>query len=502
VRYRGAAPSPPQHRRGSSTPGDGGTDSGDALFDDLSEELSGESEASDSSSDNQFKREKTQRNESLAELASSMRNEEDARASTSDSGEDDDFDLGLTNPEDSRLKPAVSDEEDDFDLGLSNPEEKRLQPAASEEEDDFDLGLTNPEEKNAMSAEPEEDDFDLGLTNPEDKSQPSNVSAPSQPDLEGDGVAGPGSIVEESDADDESEEEGEGGASETFFGSLAPFQRDDSEAEEAPDTPSRHRQRDTTGSTPRIRFESTPSPAPKGVDRDRELEPTPASMSAVSGEEDLGADDSLDEDEFFNLAESLAQESEAQQGSRPKYRGEPMVGDSEAAQSKTAESGDSDNPFAHEAPTGVQEALRESESSFVLEEIPAEDDEDAGADVIIDEVERLFQKGKLESGLDLIESLLERAPEHEYAKDLKDTISNELAREYQKKLGSMEQTPSLKVGMGEIANLDLDSRAGFLLSQMDGMSSLSDLIELSNMSRAETLSVVIDLLERDIIELS
>jgi hypothetical protein len=459
ARYRGAQPSPPAHRRSSS--GEIRPGSGERRFDDLSDAFADDAESGEESSpDNQFTREKTQRNESLAELASSMKASETAESQTG---------------------PEDGDEDDDFDLGLSNPEEKNESPkpaASMDEDDDFDLGLSNPEEKNQQWAIP----------------APGSVADES----DSEGIAGPGSVVEESSEPEEQDE-----VSQTFFGALAPFQRDESEASDQPEqqTQERHREPDTSGSKPRIRFESSNTPAPSGQKRD--LQPTPASLSAISSsDEEPSPDDSLDEEEFFDLADSLAQESEGSQAKRPKYRGEPMVVESDVSEASGEVGGSSSNPFAHEAPTGVQEALRESESSFVLEEIPSSDaEEQVAKDVLLDEAERLFEKGKYESAKDLVSSVLERDDEHEDALELQRHIEDELVREYNKKLGSLDQTPELKIGMGEIANLDLDSRAGFLLSQMDGFSSINDLLELSNMSRAETLSVLADLLERDIISL-
>jgi hypothetical protein len=53
--------------------------------------------------------------------------------------------------------------------------------------------------------------------------------------------------------------------------------------------------------------------------------------------------------------------------------------------------------------------------------------------------------------------------------------------------------------MSDIAGLDLDHRAGFILSQIDSLSTYEDIIELSSMSRLETLSVLASLVEKELI---
>lgn len=69
-------------------------------------------------------------------------------------------------------------------------------------------------------------------------------------------------------------------------------------------------------------------------------------------------------------------------------------------------------------------------------------------------------------------------------------------------LGSLERKPVVKVSPDRIFALGLDHRAGFLFSQIDGLTTLDDLISISPMTSVETLRIFVHFLNHGAIELS
>ena len=61
--------------------------------------------------------------------------------------------------------------------------------------------------------------------------------------------------------------------------------------------------------------------------------------------------------------------------------------------------------------------------------------------------------------------------------------------------------PWICIGTDELLSLPLGHREGFVLSLIDGTLTLDDLIDLSGMSRAETLGILRDLLVRGVIDM-
>jgi len=65
--------------------------------------------------------------------------------------------------------------------------------------------------------------------------------------------------------------------------------------------------------------------------------------------------------------------------------------------------------------------------------------------------------------------------------------------------GDRSLVPQLAVDAHKLTGLSLDHRAGFLMSCIDGSSSIDDLLFVSGMSRLETLKLVCELTEQRVI---
>ena len=227
----------------------------------------------------------------------------------------------------------------------------------------------------------------------------------------------------------------------------------------------------------------------------------------------------LDDDEFLALGEELSmsgssaiQEREEQRG--PRYRGEPLireVGDEptpsqEAKLERRRPASEITNPFAERIPTGLGPEAGMQSSSFILEELhrppssPVNSPEQAINAALL-EGRQLYDAANFTAALEIIEAVLEVVPDSEEAKNLRQLVVGELERSLRLKLGALSQTPTLRVPLGELANLNLDHRAGFLLSQIDGFLTLEDILDMSAMSSLETLSLLVELIGREIISL-
>lgn len=336
-----------------------------------------------------------------------------------------------------------------------------LDPPEAENDVDFDLGFTNPESSppanpfgdlNVLEPEPEpaddDFDFDLGLSEPK-------------------------------------AERAGGDAIET-----TPGASDDQNIKET-----------NPGLEPRGDASQT---KPQGERQQASREPhlTPLRLGGEPSEP-------IDEDEFFALAESFAVESSA--ADQSPYRGEPVVKErssrSQISTPMPEPKDDRDNPFAHDAPTGVRHAA--VESSFVLEEVEDKSKPSNSAassqiatnmSGVLLEARRMYESGAFAEALALCQKIRSRGDNSE-ADELIQTIEGEMERVTIEEIGSLSRTPSLAVEMSDLAGMDLDHRSGFLISQIDGVMTFEDIIELSGMSRLETMEVLADMLRQDVIQI-
>jgi len=77
----------------------------------------------------------------------------------------------------------------------------------------------------------------------------------------------------------------------------------------------------------------------------------------------------------------------------------------------------------------------------------------------------------------------------------------ELREHYSRRLGPLDQVPSTVVTPSEIRWLSLDNRAGFVLSLIDGSSTIEDIVDVSSMPSLEVLRTLHNLLTQKVIVL-
>jgi hypothetical protein len=74
-----------------------------------------------------------------------------------------------------------------------------------------------------------------------------------------------------------------------------------------------------------------------------------------------------------------------------------------------------------------------------------------------------------------------------------------IERSYLTRIGSLDGVPVVLLGPAELATLTLDHRAGFMLTFVDGATTLDDVLDACGLPRAEGLQIVADLLKRKVI---
>lgn len=233
-------------------------------------------------------------------------------------------------------------------------------------------------------------------------------------------------------------------------------------------------------------------------------EPAPNPPSSPAPRDEF---DDLFEQELFAQAQSLAFEDNFQEltENKPLYRGEPLLKSAPPQPPKPSPpthvserqlGHEPTNPFAHEAPTGVGQPSLKDISEVRPDTRP--DPKPNDADILLQQVRKLYDSGKFQSALDIINNILTQNSTPD-AEQLKQNIERELERQQHDRIGSLSRTPVLSIPLTELSHLQLDHRAGFIISQIDGILTFEDIIDLSAMSRLETMSVLADLCDQNII---
>jgi hypothetical protein len=97
------------------------------------------------------------------------------------------------------------------------------------------------------------------------------------------------------------------------------------------------------------------------------------------------------------------------------------------------------------------------------------------------------------------EALLAADPHNDAAQRLADACRGRLADRYQAHVGAGQDVPRLAVAADALGAQGLDRWAAYLLSRLDGRSSIDALVESCGYSRLDTLRLLYELLQRGII---
>jgi len=109
------------------------------------------------------------------------------------------------------------------------------------------------------------------------------------------------------------------------------------------------------------------------------------------------------------------------------------------------------------------------------------------------------QAGDFSGSLALVEDVLAGNPEHAEARQYLTENTSRLLAMYRSKLGNLQRAPRVKLRPQEIIWQSLDHRAGFILSQVDGLTPYEDIVEISGMSELEATRVLARLVEHGVI---
>lgn len=112
-----------------------------------------------------------------------------------------------------------------------------------------------------------------------------------------------------------------------------------------------------------------------------------------------------------------------------------------------------------------------------------------------------YAVGDFTGALVIAESILEGDPDHPEARRYSESCREVLTQMYAARLGQLDQVVSVAVPADQIRWLSLDHRAGFLLSLVDGMTSIEEILDVSGMTRLDALRIMFTLLQQRVIGL-
>jgi hypothetical protein len=117
------------------------------------------------------------------------------------------------------------------------------------------------------------------------------------------------------------------------------------------------------------------------------------------------------------------------------------------------------------------------------------------------ELRERYALGDFSGALTIAEGLLEDDPENGDAQRYAESCRDVLKQMYAARLGSLDQVPVVAIPAEQLRWLTLDHRSGFLLSHVDGVSTLEEILDVSGMNHLEAMRIIYELLQQKVIAL-
>jgi hypothetical protein len=121
-------------------------------------------------------------------------------------------------------------------------------------------------------------------------------------------------------------------------------------------------------------------------------------------------------------------------------------------------------------------------------------------EITIVQIRDRFEVGDFSGALVMAEALLEVDPENAEALLFAEHCRDVLKRMYLSRLGGVKRVPRIVMARDQQRWLSLDHRAGFVLSLVDGTSSIDEVLDISGMPELDALRILVELLQQNVIK--
>lgn len=118
------------------------------------------------------------------------------------------------------------------------------------------------------------------------------------------------------------------------------------------------------------------------------------------------------------------------------------------------------------------------------------------------EMQECYAVGDFSRALSIAEDILARSPDDPSARRCAQNCRDVLTQMFAARIGPLDQVISVAISPAEVQWLSLDHRAGFLLSLVDGQSTVDEILDISGMTRLDALKIIFDLTQQQVVRLA
>ncbi len=158
-------------------------------------------------------------------------------------------------------------------------------------------------------------------------------------------------------------------------------------------------------------------------------------------------------------------------------------------------------PKAEEEPRSLSPSSIEAAVLGAIVGSPAPEITERTIDDPIAEMRERFSLGDYTGALEMAELLLTADPEDAEVLECAEKCRMVLEGMYAARLGALGQVPAVIVQRAQLRWLSIDHRAGFILSLIDGSSTLEMILDVSGMPKLDSMRILLELIAARIVAL-
>ncbi|MBV9947360.1 MAG: hypothetical protein JOZ69_10965, partial [Myxococcales bacterium] len=117
----------------------------------------------------------------------------------------------------------------------------------------------------------------------------------------------------------------------------------------------------------------------------------------------------------------------------------------------------------------------------------------------IAEMRERFSLGDYSGALEMAELILAEVPDDAEAAECAENCRRVLENMYAARLGPLDRMPMVVVPRAQMRWLSMDHRAGFILSLIDGQSTIEMILDLCGMPRLDAYRILQDLIQQKVV---
>ncbi|HAA53520.1 MAG TPA: hypothetical protein DCE42_02120, partial [Myxococcales bacterium] len=133
---------------------------------------------------------------------------------------------------------------------------------------------------------------------------------------------------------------------------------------------------------------------------------------------------------------------------------------------------------------------------------PPADEPDDELELLLSGAEDLIDARDYSGAMELLELCLDSSPHHGKAKSLVQKCEQQLASQYQEQFQDLDMIPKMDCHPDQLTQHRLDHQAGFVISQLDGHTSIQDLLLITGLEEFTLLRILSQLVDKNLVSLS